>query len=423
MSRPFTGRRWPDVVIAGAGPAGAALAARLARLGMRVLLIDPAAFPRGKACGESLNPGAVAALERLGAGAALTAASPLRGWRLFARIGAPDRGAARPRECRLPFPSPAAGVARVRLDAELLRFACAAGAEFAQGWRAEALIWDRGVPRGLVAVRPGRPRALVPARVVVGADGLHSRVRRLLGLQADAPAPDRHALSAHYTGIDGVAEWGELHFAPWGVCGLAPVGEGVANVVVVLHGAPELRFAGDKAGRMQEALAAVDSIAGRLAGAALLEGPRGAGAFRQPVRAAARPGALLVGDAAGYFDPLTGQGIYRALRSAELAAEVVATALDTGAAGDPWSSYDRKLRREFGASYLLQRLIDAAVRRPPLLDALVGWLSRHPRAAARLAAWIGDCRQAAHPLDWRWWLGVAAPARGGSPQLGDGQRD
>jgi flavin-dependent dehydrogenase len=382
----------PDVLIVGAGPAGAVLAGLLAGRGVRVLLVDKARFPRPKPCGECLNPGAVAALRRLGLHGEVAPLRPpaLRGWRLTLGPWTHD----------LTYPRGLEGcvVDRPRLDHALLGWAAARGACVAEGARVSDLVAEGGRVAG-VRLSSGRH---LEAGLVVGADGLRSVVLRRLGLAGPARTQPRVALTAHWAGVPGLCDRGEIHLCGRLVCGIAPVGPGEANVVLVLPGqmARELAGAGPAAGP------APGGVPGLLTQSTLLDrfpglrerfaaarpvGPvLATGPFDRPVRAVTAPGALLVGDAAGYFDPLTGQGIYRALRSAELAFPAIRGALE-GREDEAFASYQGRIDSEFGPATRRQRLIDTLVRRPALLALGLGLLTRIPPAGARLMGLVGDC--------------------------------
>jgi flavin-dependent dehydrogenase len=380
-----------DVVVVGAGPAGSALAARLAARGVGVLLLDARAFPREKPCGDCVNPGGVALLERWGWARALrgeVAVREIAGWRLAAAGGpgfAPSYGGARV----------AWGVRRRDLDAALLRRAVACGARFAPGLRVVAVsrapdgrvdgVWARG------AQGPVR----VGARLVVGADGLRSVVAARLGLVRRPPRRRKVAWVAHVPGaadaLDGVGElWVARGPGGRGACvvGLAPLGDGSLNVTCV-HAPPE----GERPASWEAVLACVPEAARRLRGFAREPGLLVSGPFDRPVRRTWVAGALLVGDAAGYYDPFTGAGIYRALRSAELAEPRALEYLATGAPA-ALAAYGRACRRALRRGRALERLVERVVSRPRAFAYAAALLRRAPAAAAACLRAVGDCPRA-----------------------------
>ncbi|MGI9189195.1 MAG: NAD(P)/FAD-dependent oxidoreductase [Longimicrobiaceae bacterium] len=369
-----------DVVVVGAGPAGSATAAALAGRGFSVVLLDRAAFPRRKPCGECLNPAAVAALDRLGVLEWVRSAggAPLRGWRIAAAGGGAFDGA---------FPPGQAGwaIARERLDAVLLALAAERGAEVRTGIRVSDLLrTEDGAPGG-VRVRAASGKEEVRARLVVGADGLRSIVSRRLDLLRRRPRLHKLALVGRVLGVGSLTDRGELHAFQGGCLGLAEIGDGVCNATVVLSGEMRRAAAGDAPGCFDRVLARHGPRGAQRVGSVLATGP-----FDWPVRAVVADGALLVGDAAGYYDPFTGQGICRALADAEQASAVAATALAAGSVRARDLLPYQRGRRPLRASLRLQRIIEHFVARPRLLSAAAERLARRPLLADALVAVTGD---------------------------------
>jgi flavin-dependent dehydrogenase len=367
-----------DVVVVGGGPAGSAIATRLAGAGLDVLLVDRAEFPRRKPCGECVNPAAVDALRRLGALDAVLAAgpAPLAGWSIGGAAGFDGRFPAGHRGFALP---------RAVLDAILLDHARAAGVEVRTGVQVRDLLRDGGRVAGVHALGPDGDPLAFHARLVVGADGLRSVVLRRLGLLKRGPRLRKLALTAHVRGVGVVAHTGELRVRGGECVGVADVGDGTANVTVVVPGEHAVEVGGAADAFFDEALRRFGIDAERV-DEVLATGP-----FDWPVRRAVADAALLVGDAAGYYDPFTGQGIYRALRGAEIAAETAVDALRGGSVTEAsLLPYEKARRRAFGPGERVQRVVEAVVSRPRLLGAVANRFRRRPALADAVIRVTGD---------------------------------
>ncbi|MBX6343253.1 MAG: NAD(P)/FAD-dependent oxidoreductase, partial [Thermomicrobiaceae bacterium] len=300
-----------DVIVVGGGPAGSATATHLARRGYDVLLLDRAAFPREKPCGEYLSPGVIDALARLGALDAVRAASPA--WPEGMLIVAPRASFA----LRYPDgagPRRALGVPRVVLDRLLLDHARAAGARVRERARVTGVVREGGRVVG-VQVRVGQETVTLRSRFVVGADGVHSTVSRALGLDLPTRWPRRLGLVARYEGAS-LGPTAEMHASRRAYCGIAPVGPDLVCVglVVPLGDKPEGERTADY---FERRIRALPGAARALADARRVTPIRGVGPIARRVRRVSGPGFLLVGDAAGFLDPFTGEGVFRALRGAE----------------------------------------------------------------------------------------------------------
>jgi flavin-dependent dehydrogenase len=383
-----------DAVVVGAGPAGSATALLLARAGADVLLLDRARFPRDKPCSEYLSPETIRILGRI-APDVLTAVERAAPAKLYGmKVVAPDgtamvgRFAARH---RWPSPRPhGLALPRTALDTILLRAAERAGVVVHEETAVEELEYDRGAVGGVVARSEGGRRESYRARVVVGADGLHSVVARRLGVRRSG-VPRRLAFAAHLTDVAGVEEQGELHVSHLGYVGLGPIGHGETTVALVLPLAAARRWGtGGGLGHQARFLAELErfpGLRGRFAAARLVRQVLVTGPFaqwsRNPVPGGhGGGGACLVGDAADFFDPFTGQGIYSALRGAELGAGVLLAALAAGGGGAlPQSTlapYARARRRVFAGKWVLERLIGLGVGWPALANRVIARLARHP---------------------------------------------
>jgi flavin-dependent dehydrogenase len=377
-----------DVVIAGAGPAGCAMAIGCARRGLEVVLLDRARFPRDKACGEGLNPAGVSALAQLGVlGATRAMALRLDGisfavddvcaWSAFPGDGL--------------HASFGLGVRRLDFDALMVAAARAQPTvTFLEGVTATAPLVADGRLIGL-ATDAGPIRA----RVVTAADGLRSRLRAQLGLDLPEPGdgarvglrlhlrvpslPYGHSVHVLLDRTRGDASPGASRSRRTPVPiehYLTPIAPDVVQVAVLGTRDAFARL-GLCAPTLVPLLLAQPQLGPLLRDATPLDPPRGAGPLRQRVREVICDGALLVGDAAGYVDAITGEGMDHALRGGLIAADLVAMALAASRGRDP-------LPR--AALVPWARAHAALVRDGNRLTELVLFLARHHRLARRAIA-------------------------------------
>lgn len=355
-----------DVLIAGCGPAGAATALRLARNGYDVAVVEHRAFPRIKVCGEYLNAGALDELDALGCAERARAGRAVEAVRLHAGG----------RTLELPLPRPGRSVPRAELDAELQRAAVAAGAQLVAGRLIALRVSGGGT---VAAVRTSAGETLdIAARMTVGADGSGSAAARFARLSRPSARRRRFAVGGHYGGFPALDPVVEMYVEPDRYLAINPLDAHTANVMCVVSES-----------RLAQSLAATP----REVGAARLQGGRVAfGPLDHRVRAVARGGIALVGDAAGFLDPFTGQGVYLALRGARLLADAVAAS--------DLRAYAREVGSEMRARRILGRIVHAAVVVPPASRRAARVLERLPSRAdalLRAVAGIGSARAALTP--------------------------
>jgi geranylgeranyl reductase family protein len=373
-----------DVVVVGGGPAGAATAVLLKQRGHDVLILDEARFPRDKVCGEGVSPEAWRLLADLGVDGAVRALAPhpLRGMAVTAPDGTCFRGDYRG------APRPGFAVRRERFDRVLLERAREAGVEVREGMRATGLLWRAGAVEGVTAVN-GRGPETLRARLVVGADGRRSVVARRLGLLREHRRLRKFAVRGYWEGMQGLEERGEMHGGGGGYCGVAPLSPTRANVTFVLDRREMLAAAGDLEAFYRRMLQRWPRIAERLETAVLLSPPRAVGPLALEASRVSAPGALLVGDAAGFYDPFTGEGVTLALGSAELAAEVADRCL-RAASFRALREYDRVRHAATRHKFRFNRLLQLVVARPWLANAAARRLARRPDLADRMVSIAGD---------------------------------
>jgi geranylgeranyl reductase family protein len=383
----------PDVLIVGGGPAGASTAFQLARRGVRVRVLERARFPRAKPCAECLSPQASRVLHDMGV---LTELESRGVWLQGMIVRAPNGVVARgdyvaPHGYRA-FRDGGLAIKREVLDVALLQRARDAGADVVEGCRVIDVVRDQeGAVRGVSILRQDTRAETVSSRVVVAADGLRSVVARRLSLARSAVWPRRISLVAHYRGVEDVSDCVEMHVERDGFVGIADVGDRVTTVAAVFPRARAREIAGDRAGFLDRWLASKPHLARRFQ-RATREGPATAvGPFASHARRAWHAGALLVGDAADFFDPFTGEGIYAALRGGELAAGAVVNALETTRSeNDAFRAYDAARRREFRGKWWVERLIGTGVAIPAVVNRVVRALAGRKELADLLAGVTGD---------------------------------
>jgi flavin-dependent dehydrogenase len=395
------------IAIVGGGPAGAVLAARLARAGEQVVVFERSPSWRWRAGGVFASPAAVAALGRAGLDATTLAqvARPIPAMRVETRAGT---------TFRLTYGAdtggpPAVGFDRSRLDPALLDLAAGAGAEIRRGWRVTAV--DPGAGRLEVRGPDGAPTVL-GAAVIVGADGPHSCVARAAGVARAARLDPRVGLTYHVVDRDpGGARDARMRVLCDGYIGIAPVAGGRVNIGIVLGRSWRAALTRDGARAVARAIVtdvpstADDPAAWR--GGQPLDTVAGAWPLGQRVTHRAGRGWLLVGDAAGFLDPFTGEGLHRALVSAELAALAI-VAHRRGRTG-AFDAYERAMQRRFLAKDAVSWLVQVFLGRPALFEYAARRVAARPAVRATMGLVMGDLVPAGRALDPRFLAALLAP--------------
>jgi flavin-dependent dehydrogenase len=371
----------PDVVVVGGGPAGSACALSLARRGFDVTIVERARFPRRKVCGEYLNAGAIAALDELGVGGDVRErARRLSGVRLVTPKIDP---------VELRFPAPAFALARETLDDLLLAAAVAAGATLAHA-RVEDLVFDGGRVAGVAARGDDGVSAELRARFVVGADGSGSLVARRLDLVRASRSSRRFALGGHYRGFDDLGGFVEMHVDRGTYFALNPLPGALTNVMVVVREKQLATWSQAVDEGVRGAAATLGGGRRSFDGAERVGARATIGPLAFGVRAVTGPGALLVGDAAGFLNPFTGQGVMLALRGGMAAALAIDAALRAGVEESAaLESYAEGRARDFRARHAIAKLVDLLVGVPFLTRRASARLRRSPELGERLMSVLG----------------------------------
>jgi flavin-dependent dehydrogenase len=401
--------RVDEVVIVGAGPAGACAGIVLARAGVRVRLVDRATFPRDKLCGDTVNPGTLARLHALGVAEAIEA----RGLRVDGMVVTGEGGVTV--EGRYPRSQWGRAILRRDLDWLLVQEAMAAGCRFDPGVSVRgAIVEEAAGVRTVTGVRvsAGGRDVAISALVTIGADGRRSTIGFGLGLARHPRSPRRWAIGGYFDDFMALGSdpsltparpqpdpsptpvVGEMHVRRGRYIGVAPVPGGLTNVCLVRPSRPADPGLADPAALLTRELARDPLLADRAAGARLVAPPVVLGPLAVDVAPAAPDGLLLAGDAAGFIDPMTGDGLHFAIGGGELAAFAALDALAHG-----WPGVHARLAaaraRAFAGKWRFNRALRMIVTSPPAIDAAALAARIVPGALRAIIARAGDCQRTA----------------------------
>ena len=371
-----------DVVIVGAGPAGALAALRLAGAGARVLVLERARFPRHKLCGDTINPGALRELEAAGvAGAVWPHGLPIGGMRVSGPGGVTVEGGYADGLTGLSVP-------RAVLDQVLAGAACAAGARVECGARVTGPVVDgRGRVTGVSVLCPSKREPVdICARMTIAADGRRSSIGMRLGL-ARHPQRRRWAVGAYFEDVDGMSGAGEMHIRGSAYLGIAPLPGGLTNACFVTSRRSGWR---DPEGQLRHAIESDPGIRERFARARRVTDTAVLGPLAVDAPVAGVPGLLLAGDAAGFIDPMTGDGLRFAFAGARLAADAALAALDGGDPVMAWQDLTRRRRALFARKWRFNRALATLVDHPAGVGLASAGARVLPSVVRRLIAIAGD---------------------------------
>jgi len=393
-----------DVAIVGGGPAGAATAIRLAQRGYSVVVLERHREPRWRACGVFTSPLVRHRLLEIGL-------SQTELDKLAQAISAMELVSTRGAHSTLQYTNGfACGFDRVRLDARLLALAEHAGADVGRGCVVMHVDVASSRPNLTYSdlAAPNPTPVTVHARVIVGADGGGSRVAHAAGVMTNRNLLGRSAVTFHQTDLGAAdsraPQVGRFVLGSGWYVGLAPVPGNRVNVGIVV---PTVRLHAGLHEAIARVLESAAPHAGGLMAGDRVDVPQVAGALEHHVSRRAGVGWLLVGDAAGFIDPLTGEGLHRSLVTAGLGANAIHRALsgDRGAMAD----YDRQVRSRYRSKDVFSLFLQAFAANPQVLDYALHRLGTRPSVQATLTDVLADRTVASRALDPRFMARLLAP--------------
>jgi flavin-dependent dehydrogenase len=376
-----------DIIVAGAGVAGASSAIFLGQEGYRVLLLDRAVFPRHKTCGEGIMPEGVAILESMGflPGVWERGAGRARGLRFCSQAGVCA-------QADFPAvhgePAYSAVIRRYELDQLLVERAKGMPAvTVREGFTVTGAIEDGGVIQGVTGHATGKPDRVESFRapLTVGADGMHSRFHGRYGIEREVWPRQRWGVTGHLRGVENLGPYIEVLFQKDSEIYMAPLAGGLALVAILAEKRAMGAFRGNLGQAYHDFLKATPGLAERIRDSEVVPPVGALGPLGFTVRPVFRPGLLLVGDSAGFLDPITGEGMTLALKCARAAVPIARRAFDRGDFGpETLGAYAAERARAVEDVRQLTRLMLDLSRFPWLVDRAIRRLSVDERLFQKL---------------------------------------
>ena len=395
-----------DIIIIGAGPAGTSAALFLEKRGCRIALLDQARFPRDKVCGEFISPAADAIFSELGVLESIEAINPVR--LKGVALSAYERS-----WVQVDYPSSADGttmsslsVERLMLDNLMLGQVRNSQVELIEGFKVTDLLFDDDNVCGVKGHDEEKIEFNIHAKMVVDAGGRNSISLRRLNLKQGSSGEGKIALAAHWEGVRLPGQYCYMHISRPGYTGIAPVGQNKANVVLVVDNAS---LAGQDVDDFYRSTVLKNPLRREMLGAGEpAEKVRAVDSLAYSVKTPPCGGLVLVGDATGFVDPFTGEGIYLSLRSSQLASGVIAGAFNNlDFSKKQLGSYDRVRRMEFHKKFLLSKMLQRLIYSPSLCIRVVKTLGEHKDLAGMLVGVIGDYIPAGRVVCFEYLLRLA----------------
>ena len=382
-----------DVVVIGGGPAGCAIALDLNRLGYNVALCDQAKFPRDKVCGEFISPGADPILEELGVLDSIEALTPkrLKGVAISSYESA---------ELGIDYPVlngnghrlTSLSVPRFQLDELFLRKVQSVGVKVFEQHKVTDFIFNDGRVAGVKGWDETKTSFFMNCKLVVDAGGRNAASLRKFSLKQKPRGGSKVAFSAHWQGVRLPDDYCYMHVSRPGYTGISSVGNGRANVVLVVEGSALAGGGTEKPEAFYHRVLMQNRRRKKmLENGERVEPVRSVESLAFGVKPVPCGGLILVGDATGFIDPFTGEGIYLSLRSSQLASEVIHAGFNkSNFSRDFLSAYDQKRQKEFGGKFLLSRILQWLIYNRPFCNQVMKSLSADQVLAETLVGVIGD---------------------------------
>ena len=378
-----------DIVIIGGGPAGTSAALFLEKKGYRIALLDQAFFPRDKVCGEFISPAADDIFSDLGILKSIDDLNPTK-------LSGVVLSAYESSYLQVDYPVSANGrvmtslsVERSMLDNLMINHVRNSKVQLLEGFKVTDLLFEGENVCGVKGYDEVKKEFSIKAKIVIDAGGRNSISLRRLNLKKGSSQKGKIALAAHWEGVKELGPYCYMHISDPGYTGIAPVGKNRANVVLVVD-------------RNKLAGANIEQFFMKtVLGNQLRRGILGAGAPVEKIRvmdtlsySVKKPkcgGLILVGDATGFIDPFTGEGIYLSLRSSQLAVEVINNAFDrSDFSSRQFQRYDKMRRKEFREKNILSKALQYLIYKPTLCKRVVESLIRQKELSSLLVGVIGD---------------------------------
>ena len=378
-----------DIIIIGGGPAGASAALFLEKKGYRITLLDQARFPRDKICGEFVSPAADDIFAELEILESIEALNPKRlsGVAISAYEGS---------FLKIPYPLSSDGktmtslsMERSILDNLMVDHVRKSRVELMEGFKVTDLLFEDNNVCGVRGHGETKTRLNIKAKLVIDAGGRNSISLRRLNLKKNSFGKRKVALAAHWKGFKADSHYCYMHVSHPGYTGIAPVSADKVNVVLVV----------DKNNLVKQDVDEffVKIVLGNqlrrkfLDGCSPIEKVRVTDSLSYSVKKPKCGGLLLVGDATGFIDPFTGEGIYLSLRSSQLAAEVIENAFNQfDFSNRNLATYDYLRREEFQKKVILSKLLQRLIYSPFCCDRVIKMFAIQKELSSLLVGVIGD---------------------------------